>query len=260
MMIDFTPEAQRRFDEYLQRMRISLRGTRSVEPEEVEQNVLEHVEMALAGVPAPVGPERLTSVLEQLGPPERWLPEDEKPFWRKAMDRVMSGSEDWRLAYASLGIMLLMVITFPIGGVLLLLPAYLLSRACVALTAERGETLGARKWLVLPPIVLALVLVAGTALIAPAGGFGAVLSEVGIRDLGFDYGNRAERGRLFLGLLSMATGAWWIVLSGVLAMLMRPFRFLFSPFTDGMRRGHALVLTTAGVVLGGIGALLVWAF
>ena len=259
-MIDFTPEARRRFDEYLTRMRISLRGTRSVAPDEVEQNVIEHVEFALDGAPSPVGAERLGSVLEQLGPPERWLPEDEKPFWRKAMDRVIAGPEDWRLAYASLGILFLMVITFPIGGVLLLLPAYLLSRALVALMAERGEPLGARKWLVLPPIVFAMLIVCGTALIAPAAAFGAILSEGGLRELGFDYGSRYERGRIFLGVLSMATGAWWIVLSGVFAMLMRPFRVLFAPLTERLRRGHAFVLTIAGLVLVGLGAVLVYAF
>ena len=259
-MIDLTPDAKRRFDEYLQRMRVTLRGSRSVEPEEVEQNVIEHVELALAGAPSPIGPERLDTVLEQLGPPERWLPDDDRSIWRKAMDRVIAGPEDWRLAYASLALTVLMVITAPIGGMLLLLPAFLVSRAYVAMMEERGEALGARKWLVLPPIVLAMVLVCSIALLAPAGGFGAVLSEIGLRDLGFDYDTRYERGQLFLGTLSMATGAWWIVLSGVFAMLMRPFRALFAPVTSGLKRGHALVLTVAGLVIAGIGAALAFAF
>ncbi|MGZ5460921.1 MAG: hypothetical protein ACXW5U_29435 [Thermoanaerobaculia bacterium] len=258
-MIDLTPDAKRSFDEYLQRMRASLRGSRSVEPDEVEQNVIEHVELALAGAPLPVGPERLGTVLEQLGPPERWLPDDERPFWRKAMDRVIAGPEDWRLAYASLALTVLMVVTFPIGGVLLLLPAFLLSRAYVALMEERGEQLGARKWLVLPPIVFLLFLVGLGALFAPAGAFGAILSEVGLRDLGFDYATRYERGRIFFGALSMATGAWWIVLSGLFAMLMRPFRALFAPLTSGLKRGHALVLTIAGAVVAGLGAVLLFA-
>lgn len=257
-MIDFSPEAKRRFDEYLQRMRVTLRGSRAVEPAEVEQNVIEHVELALAGAPAPVSPERLTTVLEQLGPPEQWVSDEDRPAWRRAMDRVMTGPEDWRLAYLCLGVTVLMVVTFPIGGVLLLLPAFLLSRATVALMEERNEPIGARKWLVLPPIVFSLLLVAVAALLGPAGGFGAILSEVGLRDLGFDYATRYERGRLFLGALSIATGVWWLVLSGILAMLMRPFRVLFAPVTSGMRRGHALVLTIAGVVVAAIGAVLLF--
>ncbi|HEY0370569.1 MAG TPA: hypothetical protein VGD79_01120 [Thermoanaerobaculia bacterium] len=259
-MIDLTPDAKRRFDEYLLRMRATLRGSRSIEADEVEQNVVEHVELALAGAPAPIGPERLGTVLEQLGPPERWLPDDDRTFWRKAMDRVMTGPDDWRLAYGSLALTILMVITFPIGGVLLLLPAYFVSRAYVALMEERGEALGARKWLVLPPIVLLMILICGAALLGPAGAFGGILSEVGVRDLGFDYGSRYEQGRLLLGAISVATGAWWILLSGVFAMLMRPFRAMFAPLTSNLRRGHAFVLTIAGLVVGGLGAALLFAF
>jgi hypothetical protein len=40
-MIDLTPDARRRFDEYLQRTRSALRGTRAVEMSEIEQNVME---------------------------------------------------------------------------------------------------------------------------------------------------------------------------------------------------------------------------
>lgn len=55
-MIDLTPDAKVRFEQYLQRLRGSLRGTRAVEADEVEQNVREHVEIALAGAPSPVAP------------------------------------------------------------------------------------------------------------------------------------------------------------------------------------------------------------
>lgn len=259
-MIHFTPEAKRKFDEYLQRMRYTLRGSRSVEAEEVEQNVVEHVELALAGAPLPVEPERLATVLEQLGPPERWLPEEERSWWRKIMDRVMTGPEDWRLAYGSFALTVLMMVFFPIGGILLVVPAFFLSRAFVELSRDRGEPLGARRWLVLPPIVIVLVLVCAGALFAPAGAMGAMLSEIGLREFGFEWGSRAERGRIFAGCLFVLAGAWWIVLSGVFAMLMRPFRALFLPLTEGLKRGHAFVLTLAGIVLVSLGAALIYAF
>ena len=257
-MIDFTPEARRQFDDYLQRMRRTFTGSRSVAAGDVEQDVLEHVELALANASAPVGADRLTPVLEQLGPPERWLSDEERPMWRRFVDRMMHGPEDWRLPYLSFAITFLMVLFFPIGGVLLLIPAYLVSRAYVELMSDRGEVLGARRWLVVPPIALLMALVAAGALLGPAGAIGGLLSEVGIRDLGFDYANRFERGRLFAGCLMVGTGAWWIVLSGVFAMLMTPFRALFLPLTGGLRRGHAFVLTIAGVVLGSMGAALLW--
>ena len=258
-MIDLTPDAKRSFDEYLQRMRATLRGTRSVEAEEVEQNVVEHVELALAGSPAPIGRESLRTVLEQLGPPERWLPEEERPWWRKVMDRVMTGPEDWRLAYASFALTLLMVLFLPVGGILLVIPAFLLSRAYVELMNDRGETLGARKWLVLPPIVIVLVLVCVAALIgaaAPAAAIG--LENGGLRAVGFRPESRYERMRIEAGFIALSAGVWWIVLSGIFAMLMRPFRALFQPVTAGLRRGHALVLTIAGVIVGAIGAFLMF--
>jgi hypothetical protein len=258
-MIDFTPEAKQRFDGYLQRMRTSLRGSRSVEPGEVEQNVVEHVELALAGVPGPIGPDRLAHVLEQLGPPERWLSDDERTWWRKIMDRVITGPEDWRLPYLSFAITFLMFLFFPVGGVMLLLPAFLVSRAYVALMDERGEPLGARKWLVLPPIAFVLVLVSGAVLIAPAAAIAGILSEVGLRNLGFDAGTRTEQMRYVSGFVTLGAGAWWIVLSGVFALVMRPYASLFAPLTSGLRRGHALVLTIGGVVLAAIGAALLYA-
>ena len=257
-MIDLTPDAKRKFDEYLQRMRASLRGTRAVEADEVEQNVVEHVELALAGVPAPVGAERLTPVLEQLGPPERWLPDEERPWWRRVIARVMTGPDDWRLAYASFAFTLLMVLFFPVGGILLLLPAFLVSRAHVEMLADRGEALGARRWLVLPPIVILLLLVSALALFVVPAGAGAFLSERGLRELGFDYSTRAERHWIFIGCLTVAAGAWWVLLSGLWALLMRPFRALFAPLTSGLTRAHALVLTLAGSILVGIGTALLW--
>lgn len=125
-MIDLTPDAKVRFEQYLQRLRGSLRGTRAVEADEVEQNVREHVEIALAGAPSPVGAASLADVLEQLGPPEQWLSDEERPAWRRAMDRLIQGSEDWRLPYLSIGL-----VSRPTRGI-----------AC------------SRRWLVLSPTVI----------------------------------------------------------------------------------------------------------
>jgi hypothetical protein len=258
-MIELTPDAKRKFDEYLQRMRSSLQGRRAVEPDEVEQNVMTHVEEALADVPAPVGQERLGEVLAQLGPPERWLPDDERSAWRRMADRLVHGPEDWRLAYLSLAITFLMILFFPVGGILLVIPGYFVSRAYVELLEERGEALGARKWLVLPPIVILLALVSLGALLGPAGGIAGVLSEVGVRELGWDPEDRGDRARIFTGIVAMATGGWWIVLSGLFALLVRPFRAMFLPLTKGLRGGHAVVLTIAGAIIAGLGALLLYA-
>lgn len=248
-MIELTPDANVRFEQYLQRLRDSLRGTRAVEPTEVEQNVREHVEIALASAPSPVGSAALADVLEQLGPPEQWLPDEERPAWRRTMDRLMKGPEDWRLAYLSLGLTTLMLITLPIGGFLLLLPAFLLSRAWVAMMEERGEPLDARRWLVLPPIAFALAMfllltLIGVVVLAGAAAVEHDLSAIGIPGPGYE----ANEILGFSGYMLSAAGAWWMILSAILAFLWSPVRSLFAPLLARARRRHLVVLAVIGAI------------
>ena len=53
-MIDLTPSARQRLDDYFLRLRQSLRRASPAEADDVEQSVREHIDVALAGVPAPV--------------------------------------------------------------------------------------------------------------------------------------------------------------------------------------------------------------
>lgn len=256
-MIELTSDAKLKFEQYLQRMRDTMRGARAVEAAEVEQNVREHVEVALAAAPAPVGSDQLAAVLEQLGPPEQWLPEEERPAWRRTMERLMTGPEDWRLPYLSLAVTTLMFVTLPIGGLLLLVPAFVLSRAWVALMAERNEPLDARRWLVLPPIVIAFVLFLGITL--PAGIIlaGAAALEHDLPALGIR-GPEVDGDELlgFSALLLTAAGTWWLFLSALFAFLFEPIRKLFSPILDNVRRRRLLVLTGVAVALLALGILL----
>ena len=258
-MIELTPQAQSRFDEYLQRMRRTLRGSRSVEPSEVEANVVEHVELALAGVPAPIGAERLGAVLEQLGPPERWIPDEERPAWRRALERLMHGPEDWRLPYLAFGLFCLSMLLFPIGGVFLLVLAFLLSRAAVDLFAERDEAMGAKRWLILPSIYVLLFLLALGAIFAPAAGAVGFLFE-NERELGLDMpAGRLEQVRYVAGVIASAFGSWWIVLSALFALTVNRFRQWFLPVTASWKRKHALIFLITGGVVGSIGAWLLFA-
>lgn len=260
-MMDLTPEANRRFEEYVTRMRALLRG--SAIADDVEQSVREHVEVALAGVSGPIGAERLEPVLEQLGSPERWMSEDELPWWQRLMMRVTKGPEDWRLSYASFAITLLMFMTFPIGGVLLLVPAFILSRAFVELIQARGEAMGARRWLVYPPIVFALAMVTGVALIGPIAAAAAVgLGEHQIYHLlhlDRNLLSSFERVRIETGFLAAAAGVWWTILAGVYAIAYRPYRALFQPLTAVLRRRHAFVLLLVAAIFLGLGLTLMFA-
>ena len=248
-MIELTPDAKVRFEQYLQRLRGSLRGTRAVEADEVEQNVREHVEIALAGVPSPVGAASLADVLEQLGPPEQWLSDEERSAWRRTMDRLIQGPEDWRLPYLSIGLVTLGLITLPIGGFLLLLPAFVVSRAWVAMMEERGLTLDARRWLVLPPIVIVFALFLAMMLIGPILLAVAATFEHDLEALGIPPpGQEASEILAFSGYILSAAGAWWLILSAIAAFLWSPIRSLFAPLLAGARRRHLLVLTVAGAI------------
>lgn len=262
-MIELSESARQRFEDYLRRLRVTLRGSRSVQADDVEQSVREHVEVALTGIPAPVGAEFLAPVLERLGPPERWLPEEERPAWRRMMERIAKGPDDWRLAYLSFSLLLLMLLLLPIGGILLLFPAYLVSRAYIEFIAGRGEEIGARRWLVYPAIVLVLVFAIGLFLVGPV----APLLAWGIGDHGFHrvwnlrFDNQpiVERLRVEGGFAAIAFGSWWIVASGIIAIVLRPIRFVFKPLLDRLRRVHLLFLTLAGAIAIAAGAALLYA-
>jgi hypothetical protein len=258
-MIEFTEEAKKRLELYLQRMRSALRGTRAIEPGEVEQNVREHVALALASVEGPVGADRLAGVLEQLGPPERWLPEDDRPWLTRAWDGLIKGPEDWRLAYVSFALTLAMIVLLPAGGVgvLLLLPAFIVSRAWVSLMEQRNEPLDARRWFVLPPIVLMFLLFVGGVMGSVIGMAAVLAAENDLTRYGIPHpGHRAEQVVAFAGYLGLVAGGWWIVLSGLFAVFFEPIRALFAPLLARLKRRHLLVLTALGAVVLGIGAWL----
>lgn len=71
-----TPDAQQHLDRYLQVVRLSLRGT-GLEATEVVADVREHIATALEGEEAPVARPMLERVLERLGPPAVWVPDEE---------------------------------------------------------------------------------------------------------------------------------------------------------------------------------------
>jgi hypothetical protein len=253
-MIELTAEAKARLNEYLERMRSALRGTRAVEPEEVEQNVREHVDIALAGIPAPVGSEHLARVLEQLGPPEGWLPDDDRPLWKRITSRIMTGPEDWRLAYLSFAITFLMFLFFPLGGPVLLIPAYIVARAHVEIMSERGEALDARRWLVLPPIFIVVALICGAALIAPIAMFLVWGNDVGFEELRVMHGlTLHSRTWLVVAYSLLFAGAYWILLAGLYALLFHPLQSLIKPFGARWKRGHAWILVAQGAAAAGLG-------
>lgn len=257
-MIEMTPAARERLDNYLQRMRSELRGTRSVVADEVEQSVREHIEIALAEAPGPIGATEVISVLDRLGPPERWLADEDRPAWRQFVDRIRTAPDDWRLAYLAFGMFLLSMLLFPAIGPMLILPAMIASRAYVELARDRGEPLGARRWLVYPSIAVVLVIATGMLIIGPPLPVMALAFDNRYRGL-FDVPySEFGRMRFLAGFGAVVFGSWWILAAAFCAAFLRPIRFVFAPLLDGVRRKHFAVLAGIGAVVAAVGATLIY--
>lgn len=185
--LGLTAAAEARLDEYLAQVRRALLGVPDVNSAEIEADIREHVENELRGAVRPVEQLVLEVVLRRLGPPTQWLPPGRVPVtaqvgaaamtfgqflkarFRAAREAIWRGPEDWRLAYLSFGVFAFGVIAFPLFP-LCLVVSYFLSRAGVAVAADKGVTLDVgRKWLLYPPVVLvSLVLTLGV-VTAPIG-------------------------------------------------------------------------------------------
>ena len=257
-MIEMTPAARERVDNYLQRMRSELRGTRSVVAEDVEQSVREHIEIALAHAQTPVGATEVIGILDRLRPPERWLAEEEQPLWRRALNHVRSGPEDWRLAYLSFGLVLASVVLLPMFGFFLLIPAMFVGRASLELARDRGEPVGARRWLVYPSIALVLAIVTGLLIIGPPMLAMAFALGREVEPL-FDIpATRAGELRFLAGLGGVIFGSWWLIAAAFCAAFLRPIRFVFAPLLDGLRPKHFAVLAAIGALVATAGATLIY--
>jgi hypothetical protein len=257
-MIEMTPAARQQFDDYLQRLRIQLRGTRSEVAGEVEQSVREHIEIALEDAQTPVSETEIIGILDRLGPPEQWVGEEERPAPRRAVDGVRSGSDASRLPYVSFGLVLIALATFIFFGFMLLIPAMFASRAWIEQKRERGETLGARRWLVYPAIAIALAFATGLLLLLLPLSTASFALNADSRQL-FDIpAHRAGELRFVAGIRSVVFGSWWIIAAAVCAVFIRPIRFVFSPLLDGLERKHFAVLAAIGALLAAAGAALIY--
>jgi hypothetical protein len=253
-MTELTPAARERLDDYLQRLRSELREARAEGADEVEQSVREHIEIALEDSQTPVSATDMIAILDRLGPPEQWAGDEAS----HAVDNPRSTMDDSRLPYVSFGLVIASIVFFMFFSFFLLIPAMFVSRTWIEQKRERGEPLGARRWLVYPAIALVLAFVALVVLIGPSLGTLAFLIGNDARQL-FDIpANRAGELRFLAGLQSLVFGSWWIVTGGLCALLVRPVRFVFAPLLDGLRRKHFALLAAIGALLGAAGAALIY--
>ncbi len=254
-MTELAPEAQDAVTTYLERVRLSLRGT-SVDADEVERDVREHIEVALDGRSTPVSAADLGDVLERLGSPDQWVPDEDIPFWRRAIRRISSGPEDWRLAYLCFAFIVLGLVFAAFGGILLWIPAYLLGRAAHEYAAAKGESLGPRRWLTdLPLLAVALGLLGG--LLA-----GPLWIPVAVAVQEYDIGQLVGRELTepqeivtTIAVFAATIGLWWMILAPLATLGQRTVAWLFLPFANGFRRRHAWWLGLAGLVVVAVSVL-----
>jgi hypothetical protein len=258
MMVALSPDAKGHLDHYLKQIRVALSGRESIDADEIERDVLSHIDAELSGASEPVPAHRLLAVLDRLGEPNEWVPAEETA-WRRPFTALSSRPGDWRLAFVSFGALALTVVLMT-GPVMLwplplVLPpvAFITARVNVALLEERGEAVGLRTWLLYPSL-LALYIPLSLALMGgPTWPLANLLSE--------DPSARSRIGALAHASPSLATpalvaivlGCWWTLLGLVIIQMIPSVRALFRPFAGFLDRRHAVRLAVTGIVLAFIG-------
>ena len=273
-MATLTEDARSAYEEYIGSVRVCLATAGTASPEEVIADVRQHVDRELEGLGEPVSEPALREVLTRLGQPRQWIAEEDLPWWRRALLRVRTGPEDWRLTYATIGTVLLGVIfgwlfchtrTWPHGTshdfnwealAVFLVVSFILARAAVAAAAKGRGLSECQKWLVYPSLLPVYVLLAATIVgWAPlvAGGLGFEISEHSLRDA-------ADAGQVVVGYYpfawledlvrgdtdvqagifaawaaTMGAGIWW-TLVGLLLLLKRPRGMIVAVFSPFLKR------------------------
>ncbi|MHC4728333.1 MAG: DUF1700 domain-containing protein [Planctomycetota bacterium] len=245
-MINLSDRAKKCLDGYLQQIRTYLRGCKKVDADEVERNVIDHIESEFEGATAAVSFEELDTVLQRLGSPRQWIPEEELPWWRKTIFRLRTGPEDWRLVYISFGLLILGFVILP--SFIILLPAsFIVARAALSEAADPSE-LKSQKWLIYPSLIVGCSVIA---FILFFGGtiLGACLAEV-LWDLTW-IRRVAHVGTVVFaaGVAVSITALSWIILGAVFCKWPGLVRNIFKPFADWFNRKHAIILTCVGFAL-----------
>lgn len=236
----FSGEASQHLERYLEEMRASMSPSESDGVAEIEQDIRDHIEAELGEHPTPVSVDELDAVLARLGSPAQW---GGGPSATAAAIPPALSNE-----YVSGALMLVgLVVPF-------LLPvSWLIARWVLARIEQRGETLGARRWLLYPPLAIASIVIAILLLFWPFGAF-TELGMLAARQAGLPTHTD------FPPLVAIATafgclGAYWVIVGIAAASGERFVRSIFHPFAGWFRRRHARMFSLFGAVLALAGGL-----
>jgi hypothetical protein len=242
-MKSWTPDASQHFESWLGRVRTSVAGDPTIDPDDVAQDLRAHVHAELAAAPEPVTIGELDRVLTSLGPPTQWtdaVNEGRKERWHLRMERdVMSiiRSMQQRIA-AGWGMPLLLglltavgLLSFYDGGIVLVGLAYFFARSIV--TYAPVSLVGRQRWFVYAPLAL---------------GAGSLTALVLGFPLALEIGPSHRHG--ITSLTSQAiwvVGLWWIVVGFIAGREIKRVQIALKPFADGFDRTHARMLMLIGV-------------
>jgi len=262
MTVEYSEVARSRIEEYLRAVSDRLKTSESVDANEVVENLRGHIERELSDVTQPVSETDAKKVLERLGPPEQVIGDEDMSWWRRMILRLRRGPEDWRLAYLSLGILIVGTL---LAGPLGMIASFLLSRAALSVAKEPDPP--AKKWLIYPSLVIVYAMVAFVGLLWPAYALGGLVGE-----LNHGHGSLLYKDPFFdndgLGtvLAVLASGGaglslWWSLLWVGVRSRPRMLRVAFRPFADnwtGRLFGKVVIGVWVATVLLGVAAALLW--
>jgi hypothetical protein len=218
-------EARQHLERYLEEMRSSMRDCENDGAAEIEQDIRDHVEAELGERGSTASVDDLDEVLTRLGAPRQWALAGTAP--QPVTVRGLGGIEEW-MAYASIALLLLGFVLPP-----LILVSWLTARWALARLEQRGEHLGAGRWLFYAPLAAISIAVALLLLLWPFGAL-AELGMLAARNrgaAGSDHFPPAITLVVTFGGLSL----YWAILGVLAALSERVVRFVFHPFAARFR-------------------------
>jgi hypothetical protein len=259
MMAVLTQDAQSQLARYLRQMRAALRGHPSVDPDDIERDVLGHIDAELAGQHEPIVEPDLRRVLDRLGPPSQWVPAEELTPWWGLISSLRDGPEDWRLAYLSLTLAFVGAALF-LGDawlwplpLLLPLVAFFMARASLELLEYHEEPIGARRWLLFPVLLPWYGVLAVALMLWPMGPIAGALNDPPIQEWAArstpEWSWAIAPAGVALGL-----GLWWACLGFILRRRPAAPRAAFRPFANAFDRRHGTWLAVVGSLIATAGA------
>ncbi len=272
-MINLTDNAKEHLNDYLQQVRTCLKVCSSIDADEVEQNIKEHIESELQDSSEPISYDALDAVLKKLGSPQQWVPEEDLSWWRKIILRLRKGPEDWRLAYFTFGLLLLCSFllkdnhAFPIvvflGPLLILrgqmegllfLTSFIFARATISTVGDSKE-LGGQKWLIYPSLIIFYVPIFFFLLfwpIFPLAEIADSLEHLDSNSFPWSTGNETPYWTLAFIFFAGAAFLWWLILALIHKTTPQLLGVVFRPFAKTIK---PKILNRFMVIMAGLAAI-----